>query len=147
MYTYLHKKRRSLITCIYFRIIKQTKCTFHSTYWESKVSTCFEYYLIILRSSCTSGISYIAVKLQPCHRQLTLHARNIPNAVCAGPPEDEHVMLETCRGLWFSINWMKSVSRWFHYTIYYDVRSTKYSVHRFWLQWYLELVCSHDYMF
>jgi hypothetical protein len=25
-------------------------------------------------------------------------------------------MFETCRGLWFSINWMKSASRWFHYT-------------------------------
>jgi hypothetical protein len=25
-------------------------------------------------------------------------------------------MLETCRGLWFSINWMKSASSWFHYT-------------------------------
>jgi hypothetical protein len=31
------------------------------------------------------------------------------------PPEDEHAMLETCRGPWFSINWMKSVLRWFHY--------------------------------
>jgi hypothetical protein len=31
-------------------------------------------------------------------------------------PEDEQVMLETCRGLWFSINWMESASRWFHYT-------------------------------
>jgi hypothetical protein len=31
-------------------------------------------------------------------------------------PEDEQVMLETCRGPWFSINWMKSASRWFHYT-------------------------------
>jgi hypothetical protein len=37
-------------------------------------------------------------------------------AVCVAPPEDEQVMLETCRGLWFSINWMKSSSRWFHYT-------------------------------
>jgi hypothetical protein len=25
-------------------------------------------------------------------------------------------MLETCRGHWFSINWMKNASRWFHYT-------------------------------
>jgi hypothetical protein len=56
------------------------------------------------------------VKLQPCHSQLTLHARSIPNAVCEAPPEDEQVMLETCRGLWFSINWKKSASRWFHYT-------------------------------
>jgi hypothetical protein len=47
---------------------------------------------------------------------LTLYARNIPSAVCAGSPEDEQVMLETCRGSWFSINWMKSASRWFRYT-------------------------------
>jgi hypothetical protein len=41
---------------------------------------------------------------------------NIPSAVCLSPPEDEQVMLETCRGSWFSINWMKRASRWFHYT-------------------------------
>jgi hypothetical protein len=41
---------------------------------------------------------------------------NIPNAVCAAIPEDEQIMLETCRGPWFSINWMKSASRWFHHT-------------------------------
>jgi hypothetical protein len=43
------------------------------------------------------GSGTVAVKLQPCHSQLTLYARNIPNAVCAAPPEDEQVMLETCR--------------------------------------------------
>jgi hypothetical protein len=26
------------------------------------------------------------------------NARNIPRAVCEAPPEDEQVMLETCRG-------------------------------------------------
>jgi hypothetical protein len=26
------------------------------------------------------------------------YARNIPSAVCVAPPEDEQVMLETCRG-------------------------------------------------
>jgi hypothetical protein len=35
----------------------------------------------------------IAVKMQSWHSQLTLHACNIPNAVCATPPEDEQVML------------------------------------------------------
>jgi hypothetical protein len=40
----------------------------------------------------------VAVKLQPCHSQLTLYASNIPLAVCIPPPEDEQVMLETCRG-------------------------------------------------
>jgi hypothetical protein len=29
---------------------------------------------------------------------VSLHVRNIPNAVCAANPEDEQVMLETCRG-------------------------------------------------
>jgi hypothetical protein len=37
-----------------------------------------------------------AEKLQPFHSQLTLYARNIPNSVCAAPPENEQVMLETC---------------------------------------------------
>jgi hypothetical protein len=48
--------------------------------------------------------------------QLTYHARNIQNAICAAPPEDKQVMLETCRGPKFLINWIKSASRWFHYT-------------------------------
>jgi hypothetical protein len=43
------------------------------------------------------GYGTVAVSLQTCHSQLTLHARSIPNAVCAETPEDEHVMLETCR--------------------------------------------------
>jgi hypothetical protein len=30
--------------------------------------------------------------------KLTLYASNIPSAVCTVPPEDEQVMLETCRG-------------------------------------------------
>jgi hypothetical protein len=58
-----------------------------------------------------------AVKLQTCHSPLTLYARSIPNPVCVTPPEDEQVMLETCGGPWFSINWMKGASRWFHYTV------------------------------
>jgi hypothetical protein len=42
------------------------------------------------------------------------------------PPEDEQIMLETCRGSWFSINWMKSVWRWFHYPdkLWYTVSKT-----------------------
>jgi hypothetical protein len=54
-------------------------------------------------------------KLQSWHSQLT-YARNIPSAVCSEPPEDEQVRLETCRGTWFSINWIKIASRWFHHT-------------------------------
>jgi hypothetical protein len=33
-----------------------------------------------------------------CFGQLIPHASNIPSAVCAAPPEDEQVMLETYRG-------------------------------------------------
>jgi hypothetical protein len=45
------------------------------------------------------GWGTVAVTLRPCHSQLTLCACNIPNAICEQPPEDEQVMLETCRGL------------------------------------------------
>jgi hypothetical protein len=62
------------------------------------------------------NVSCTAVPLQPCHSQLILYARNIPNAVCAASPEYEQVRLETCRGPWFSINLMKSASCWFVYT-------------------------------
>jgi hypothetical protein len=69
----------------------------------------------------------LAHSQEALHKQLMVHcvrisvgcgtvARNIQNAVCVALPEDEQVMLETCRGSWLSINWMKSASRWFHYT-------------------------------
>jgi hypothetical protein len=103
---------------LYISIMKPTWCTCHSIYWESRASTRFEHYLLILRRRCTNGTWYIACV--HCNRvtalQLTLYARNIPNAVCVAPPEDEQVMLETRRGPWFSINWMTGTSRWFHYT-------------------------------
>jgi hypothetical protein len=38
---------------------------------------------------------------------------------CSGTatvPQHKQGVLETCRGTWFSLNWMKSASRWFHYT-------------------------------
>jgi hypothetical protein len=81
--------------------MKPTWCTFHLIYWESRTSTCFEHYLLILRKRYTNDTWYIACVL--C--QLT-----------ATPPEDEQVMLETCRDPWFLINWTRSASRWFHYT-------------------------------
>jgi hypothetical protein len=61
-------------------------------------------------------IGLMSVSLQSWYSQLTLYARTIPSAVCTAPTEDEQVMLETSRGPWFSINWMKCASRWFHYT-------------------------------
>jgi hypothetical protein len=44
------------------------------------------------------GCGTVAVKLQLCHSQLTLYARNTPNAVCVAPTEDKQVMLETSIG-------------------------------------------------
>jgi hypothetical protein len=70
----------------------------------------------ILPACYVSRLCHHCGELQSWHSQLTLHARNIPSAVCGAPPEDEQVTLETCKGPWFSINWMKSASRWFHYT-------------------------------
>jgi hypothetical protein len=40
----------------------------------------------------------VALQLQSWHRQMTLYARNIPSVICLAPPEDEQVMLGTCRG-------------------------------------------------
>jgi hypothetical protein len=34
----------------------------------------------------------------PGSNQQTQHARNMQIVVCAAPPEDEQVVLETCRG-------------------------------------------------
>jgi hypothetical protein len=72
---------------------------------ESRACTCFEHYLLILRRCYTNGTWYIAwsgtpVLVQPTDITLT----QLPSAVCAAPPEDEQVMLETCRGLEFLIN-------------------------------------------
>jgi hypothetical protein len=44
------------------------------------------------------GCGTTAAKLQPWHNRLALYARNIRSTVCLAPPEDEQVMLETCRG-------------------------------------------------
>jgi hypothetical protein len=89
----------------------------------------------------SAGCGTIAVSLQPWNSQLTLYARSIPSAVGLAPPEDEQVVLETCRGPWFSINWMKSSSRWFHYTdILWCMVSNILSL-RACLSWGLDNVC------
>jgi hypothetical protein len=46
----------------------------------------------------TIAVNTIAVKLKSWHSQLTLHARNMPSAVCVASPEDEQAILERCRG-------------------------------------------------
>jgi hypothetical protein len=61
-----------------------------------------------------NGIWYTVCVYQLAALQLT-YVRNIPSAVCSVLPEDGQVLPETCRGPWFSTNWMKSASRWFHY--------------------------------
>jgi hypothetical protein len=70
------------------------------------------YFMRIMSADCFTVAVSVAVSLQPCHSQLTLYACNIPNAVCVEPPENEQIMLETCKGLWLSINWIKSASGW-----------------------------------
>jgi hypothetical protein len=59
-------------------------------------------------------IMSVAVLWHGCSETATVPQPTV--IFCEAPPEDEQVMLETCRGLWFSINWMKSASRWFQYT-------------------------------
>jgi hypothetical protein len=84
--------------------MKQTWCTFHSIYWESRASTWFEHYLLNLRRRWTIMAQPTDIRTQYTKCRLL------------ASPEDEQVMLETCRGPWFSVNWMKIASRWFHYT-------------------------------
>jgi hypothetical protein len=43
------------------------------------------------------GCIRIGFPLQSWCSQLTKHARNITSVVCVAPPEDEQVMVETCR--------------------------------------------------
>jgi hypothetical protein len=108
-------------------ITEPTWCNFHSVYLKIKGLYRFRALLahpqealhkrhLVYYVRMSAGCATVVVKLQSWHSQLTLYARNIPSAVCAVPPEDEQVMLETCRGPWFSINWMKIASCWFRYT-------------------------------
>jgi hypothetical protein len=48
----------------YISIMKPMWCTFHSN-WESKASTCFEHYLLILKRRFTNGIWYLRFMV-PC---------------------------------------------------------------------------------
>jgi hypothetical protein len=50
-------------------------------------------HLVYCVSIVSVGCGTVAVK-----HQLILYTRNISNAVCVAPPEDEQAMLETCRG-------------------------------------------------
>jgi hypothetical protein len=110
---------KSVLKYVYVSIMKPTWCTFHSFYWESRASTCFDYYLLILRRCYTNGIwchdcGFTAIVAQPTDNKRTQYTKR--HLACAGPPEDKQVMLETYTSPWFSIHSMKSTSRCFHYT-------------------------------
>jgi hypothetical protein len=57
----------------WMRMIKPTSCTFHSTYWESRASTCFERYLLNLRRSCTNDTLHISCVCQLAVARLQFH--------------------------------------------------------------------------
>jgi hypothetical protein len=92
------------------------------------------------------GCGTVAVSLQSCHSQLTLYARNIPNAVCVTPLEGEQVMLETCRCPWFSIHWTKSASRWFHYTDIWKIFYQKCLLQALWNIKFQKLISCYFYL-
>jgi hypothetical protein len=50
------------------------------------------------QEALTNSSQLAVPRLQFHSNRGTLYARNIPSAVCSEPPEDEQVMLETCRG-------------------------------------------------
>jgi hypothetical protein len=116
-------KWRHCLGCCLVQCSRTNKMHFlFLVYHELTASACFDHYLLIIRRRYENGIWYTACvcQLQSCGTvevslQLTLYACSIPNAVCVSRTEDEQVMLETCRGHCFSINWMKCASRWFHY--------------------------------
>jgi hypothetical protein len=81
-----------------------------------RVSLCFEHYLLILRRRNTNGTWYIAWCQLAATRNGVKLLSSTPTSACVAPPEDKQVMLRTCRVHWFSINWMKSASRWLNYT-------------------------------
>jgi hypothetical protein len=62
------------------------------------------------------GCATFAVKLQWWHSQLTLYAPNVPMLSVQHLLRISSQCSKKCRGPWFSINWMKSASRWFHHT-------------------------------
>jgi hypothetical protein len=68
---------------LYVSIMKPAWFTFHSVYWESRSSTCFEHYLLILRSSCTIGFWHIACVLcQLAVPRLQFHCISLSRSSC-----------------------------------------------------------------
>jgi hypothetical protein len=111
----------------------------YSVYYESTAFTCFKHYLLIFRRRCINNDWYIAcifcrlaatkieVPLQTWWERAHTIARNVPIVVYAEPPEDEQVVLETCRGMLIH-NKLNKKRAFFGSTIliYYDARSTNH---------------------
>jgi hypothetical protein len=109
----------NVLTILVLNVMKPTWCTFHSIYWVSKASTCFEHYLLILRRRSQTALailraySYVSWLCHDCSF----------TAIVAQPTDIIHTKFNKCRlcskhvrGPWFSMSWMKSASRWFHHT-------------------------------
>jgi hypothetical protein len=63
-----------------------------SVYYELTASTCFEHYLLIIRKHCIDKNWYILCVL--CRLSVT----KVAAVVYVVPPDDEQIVLETCRG-------------------------------------------------
>jgi hypothetical protein len=88
----------------------------------------FQPLLAHLQKALHNSIWYIAcvlcqlavARLQwNCNCATDIISTQYTKCVSAAPPEDEQVMVETCRAPWFSIHWMRSASCSFHYTDVY----------------------------
>jgi hypothetical protein len=130
-YSFCAFNREVFNSSVYISIVKPMWPTFYSIYWELRACTCFGHYLLILRRRYTNDTWYIACVLcQLAAPGLEWNWHNT-HAISKVPPDDEQVMLETCRGPQFLINWIKSASRWFHYTdiVWCTVNKTLSSVY------------------
>jgi hypothetical protein len=66
--------------------------------------------------SYSGGTTQTALGIQRAYNESYIIRTQYTKSRCVTPPEDEQVMLETCRGTEFLINWIKSASHWFNYT-------------------------------
>jgi hypothetical protein len=76
----------------YVSIMKPTWCTIRSLYWESRASTCFEHYLLILRRRHKRNLVY-CVRIHAVSVGCGKVSVKLSNVVCTAPPENEQVML------------------------------------------------------
>jgi hypothetical protein len=83
----------------------------YSIYYELTASTSFEHYLLIFRRRFTNNAWYVACVLWLLAANPGTANRHNTHAtvVCAEPPEDEKVVLETRRGREIIINWIQKL--------------------------------------